>query len=584
MDSGLLDTFRLYAFRFRDALRRMRHASLAHVYLGPFVPGPGITRLLIAPQDLRTSDPTLASDFYSGIFVFAGHVVDCGSLSPFDVTPPSSEWTKILHGFSWLRHLKGGSAVDHSSNARALVEDWIDYHAGYSNLVWDTDIAASRVMSWLSQSPLLLEGCDHIFYRKFMRELSRHIKFLRGAGGSAPDGTPRLVNAISMTMAGLVAENQLGLLRTGTRRLNVELKRQILSDGGHTTRNPAVLVDILLDLLPLRQVFLSRGYNVPAELLKAIERIMPMLRFYRNGSGEFARFNGVGGTRADFLATLLAYDDVRGQPVPFAEYSGYARIDAGTTILLMDVGAPPPISLSFEACAGALSFELSSGLCPIVVNCGMPAHGHDRWRSVARATAAHSTLILSDTSSCRFGHIWFSSTDNVLSPIYSGSRKCEAETSIDEHYHMIDASHGGYLSRFGMRHTRHVSVSLDGTVIEGEDRLVTLGKQTKRSRDAYAVRFHIYPDVKISLVQGGDVVMLVLPNGENWEFHAREMEIFIEESVFLSDIHGVRRTEQIVLYDRVRSRDNVKWAFVRITDAKPPKRKTVSNNQDTLEV
>ena len=37
-------------------------------------------RLLIAPQDLRTGDPTLASEFYSGRFVFAGKVVAADGL------------------------------------------------------------------------------------------------------------------------------------------------------------------------------------------------------------------------------------------------------------------------------------------------------------------------------------------------------------------------------------------------------------------------------------------------------------------------------------------------------------------------
>ena len=38
----------------------------------------------------------------------------------------------------------------------------------------------------------------------------------------------------------------------------------------------------------------------------------------------------------------------------------------------METGQPPPFAMSQEAHAGCLSFELSSGLQRIVVNCGLP--------------------------------------------------------------------------------------------------------------------------------------------------------------------------------------------------------------------
>ena len=87
--------------------------------------------------------------------------------------------------------------------------------------------------------------------------------------------------------------------------------------------------------------------------------MMPMLRFFRHADGNFAQFNGMGPTPVDLLATVLAYDDARGTPVSNAPHSGYQRIDAGSTAMLMDTGRPPPLALSQEAHAGCLSFELS---------------------------------------------------------------------------------------------------------------------------------------------------------------------------------------------------------------------------------
>ena len=50
------------------------------------------TRLLFAPQDLRTADPTIATDIYSGFFAFSGRAITTGGRSPFAFTPPSRAW------------------------------------------------------------------------------------------------------------------------------------------------------------------------------------------------------------------------------------------------------------------------------------------------------------------------------------------------------------------------------------------------------------------------------------------------------------------------------------------------------------
>ena len=157
-----------------------------------------------------------------------------------------------------------------------------------------------------------------------------------------------------------------------------------------------------MDLLPLRQLFSARSLPPPSALNNAIDRMMPMLRFFRHADGNFAQFNGMGPTPVDLLATVLAYDDARGTPVSNAPHSGYQRMEAGHTALLMDTGRPPPMALSQEAHAGCLSFELSWKTHRLVVNCGMPAVNKENWRQVARATPAHSTVTFNDKSSCEF--------------------------------------------------------------------------------------------------------------------------------------------------------------------------------------
>ncbi|MCP5815729.1 hypothetical protein NL365_27490, partial [Klebsiella pneumoniae] len=84
-------------------------------------------------------------------------------------------------------------------------------------------------------------------------------------------------------------------------RLDLELERQILPDGGHVSRNPRVNLDLLLDLLPLRQTYINLGHDVPAKLIPTIDRMYPALRFFRHQDGDLALFNGATSTPASEL-------------------------------------------------------------------------------------------------------------------------------------------------------------------------------------------------------------------------------------------------------------------------------------------
>src|SRR5712671_717268 len=435
---------RLSVFLARGLVRKLTSRVTTHPIVNwPFSFGKA-DRLVIAPQDLRTTDATRASEIYAGRFVFAGKVVLCDSRSPFEIGPPSEDWAVALLGFSWLRHLRAAESGITRANARALVDEWISLNSANDAVAWRADVVARRVISWLSQAPLVLDDSDVKFYRRFLRSLTRQVRHLRHTVSEARDGVPRLQAAIAIAYAALCMAGQQRHIRSATKRLGDELKRQILPDGGHISRNPGALVELLVDLLPLRTAFTARNLAPPPALLNAIDRMMPMLRFFRHGDGNFALFNGMGPTQADTLTTILAYDDARGGPLTNAPHSGYQRIEAAGALVLMDTGRAPPIGVSQEAHAGCLSFEFSARQNRIVVNCGMPQISRGSWRQVARATAAHSTATLNDTSSCRF--IESGPVRHLLygTPMVGGPRKIEVAREEQPNGVILRTSHDGY--------------------------------------------------------------------------------------------------------------------------------------------
>src|SRR6476469_8868843 len=302
----------------RFARSMMARASGGSVALSRLWPG-RTDRLIIAPHDLRTADATRAAEIYAGRFVFAGKIVTCHGRSIFDLEPPSEDWEVALLGFGWLRHLRAADTALTRANARSLVDDWIANPSRKRPLERRADVLARRVISLLSQAPLVLGDSDGKFYRRYLRGLTREIRYLRYTMLDIADGVPRVQVLIALCYASLCLANQAKHISSASRRLSDELQRQILPDGGHISRNPGALVELLSDMLPLRQTFAARNIAPPPAL-----------------------FNGMSSAPSDLVATLLAYDDTHGVPMAHMPHTGFQRLDAGTTAVIIDTGPRPP--------------------------------------------------------------------------------------------------------------------------------------------------------------------------------------------------------------------------------------------------
>ncbi len=253
--AAIADRSRLFWLALRRRLSILKGRIIVHPLVGVIYWRAGGERLVIAPQELRTADPTRANEIYGGRFAFAGKIVVCDSRSPFEVEPPTEEWAETLLGFGWLRHLRAANTNVTRANARTLVDEWITLQGSWHSTAWQPEIVARRIMSWLSQATLILDDADLRFYRRLLRSLTRQVRFLRATANDTRDGVPRLQARIALTYAALCMAKQVRHLRVATRRLVSELERQILPDGGHISRNPGVIIEILLDLLPLSQAF-----------------------------------------------------------------------------------------------------------------------------------------------------------------------------------------------------------------------------------------------------------------------------------------------------------------------------------------
>ncbi|MFO1170583.1 MAG: heparinase II/III family protein [Hyphomicrobiaceae bacterium] len=562
-------------YHLRNSAERLRQAAGEAVGRLPWLKPPVEIEqghLLIVPQDLRTPDPSFATELASGKMGLAGAVADIDGISPFDAKAPSEAWSEALAGFDWLRDLRAANTPEARETGVRLVLDWIERQrdARGRELPNHPRVAALRIMSWLINAGFLLEGAPPQVYDRIVDSLLRQVRALVSTAPDVVDSRSRLAVELALTYASLCVSEQEALIESQQARLSDILLHHILKDGGHASRNTSILIDLLLDLLPLKQCYISRNQEPPAIVLEAARRVTDMLRHMRMGDGSLARFNGVGATRTDLLAAVLAYDENTQRPGETLTISRYARMQRRQTILIADVGPPPLPELANEAHAGCLSFEMSSGPYLVIVNCGAPGPADRDWRLNARSTVSHSTVAVNNSSSSRLMKRGDLEKKLGAPPIAEPSVVEARLTPIEDGELELTASHNGYLERFGILHARRIRLSAQGDRIEGSDRLFDPARQASwsgRRGLTFSVHFHTHPANRVLRGAEAGQALIELPNGEVWGLSAQGADLGFDESLYLAGLSGPRRAAQIVFRGRASEAADVRWRLVRLKAA-----------------
>jgi uncharacterized heparinase superfamily protein len=451
------------------------------------------------------------------------------------------------HGFTWLRDLREIGTDAARMRARALVDDWMESASGEAAAQWP-DVAGARMASWLGHYDFFAASADDVFRQALLRRLIYDARVLSAAMPSeALDG--RALTALKGLIAVSIAlPEHAGYLARALRFLPQEISRQVLGDGGHVERSPSAHLTALKDLIETRALLHLAGADAPPSLGGAIERLALALRSLRHGDGSLALFNTTREEPASLTELVLAQSGRYGRGGPQAlPEMGFQRLQAGGTVLIVDAGAPAPAGQDRLAHAGTLSFELSIGRHRLIVNCGAAPVAAGAWADASRATAAHSTLVIADTSS------------SELKPGALGRRpeRVVAQRQEANGAHWLEASHDGWRKPFGAVHRRRLYLAESGEDIRGEDAVEAPNGQP------FTVRFHIHPAVSASLQQDGGGVLLRLPaNGGFWRLRAEGAKITLEESIFLGGPEP-KRAEQVVLTGFQDGAQQVKWAITK---------------------
>jgi len=537
-----------------------------------------------AKPSIKLGDARKANALLAGHFHFAGQLLDVG---PWTTAAPSRRFAAWLHEFDWLHDLTAGNSEAHFAKARTYVDGWIDTYGKGNEFVSDPERLSQRIFNWLalwfpalstagSKDTIMDLGGGERRLDRRRSSVLRQLTILRGSMKSIPPGLPRLTAGCALALGGArLAEGRSQFLERGLDLLDTELPIQILPDGGHISRSPAACVTALRQLLTLDNILADRGLEGSRELSRAIDRLAPMVAFFRRSGGELAPFHGGGEIESSDIAKLLRIAPGDPKAFGYGPHVGFQRLEANGIVALIDTGEAPPRPFDTRAHLAPLALDLSTPEGPMITACGFSEEQPENWARPIRAAAAHSTLVLDNRSPGRLlVSEWKRQTvgdavDHVAGPVKAVRKEQQSGIWLESH-------HEGYLGAYGLSHRRRLFMPRDGHDIRGEDSLFApMGSvPIRRDQVPFAIRFHIHPKVRISLSQDKSSALLVVNGKSGWRFRTDGGQVSLEDSVYLATGVSPVKTQQLVIYGEAfcdsdgEDRSNrVRWSFRKLKPA-----------------
>lgn len=435
-------------------------------------------------------------------------------------------WTVTLHYHRWAYELAlvaaRGAGRQSNEAAEAFVDyltDWIDRcnlgRAGARHLAWNAYATATRIGWWIPAVARLgpawwAERPE--FRARFFASLWKQSAFLGRNIEWDLRGNHLLRDAVGLAWAGrfFAGQTPRAWLRMATELAVDQAREQVLSDGGHFERSPMYHLQVMDDLLTLRDLLEDSAAR--QGLGDVLRRMTEFARWMRHPDGEIpllndAALDGEHPPSAVFERLQRRAFDIDGAAMRGARHfsaTGLVVWHGAPWSVFFDVGAIGPDVQPGHAHADTLSFECSYDDVRLFVDPGTHSYDLDDRRAYDRSTAAHNTVCVDRTNSSEVWHIF-----------RVGRRARPFDVAIRSDSGSLDASaaHDGYRHLGNVTHRRRVRVRDAGPLVV-EDRV----EAPSQSRSSHHV-------------EGGwllEPAWTVKPSPHGWELRREEKAVRVQ--------------------------------------------------------
>ena len=440
---------------------------------------------------------------------------------------------KKIHSFYWLFSidLKSSKKITQS-----IIQNWIKENRNYMPKNWEIDTLSKRVIAWISNSKLTYDESNEAYKIKFNEIIKKQINHLINEINRSELVDDKMIGCTAIIMSGL-SYNHEKFLSYGLNLLKKIINSSFDNQYYPRSRNIRQLFFYLKYFVLIRELLKESLNEIPEYLDEIIFYLGKAYKFSWGTIKESILFNGsneIDLTDFDKYLELNKYkfkDDSN-------EIGGYSIIKNKNIIIAMDLGPSPDKKFSENFQSGPLSFEIIYKGKKIICNSGYYQDYKHQLNKISKSTAAHSTLIINNTSACTF-----KKNKQGQNIIDKGFKLFEKNIVNEKNLIKIEGSHDGYENEYGIVHRRVIEFYPDKNKFVGKDKLI---KKKNFKSSNFEIRFHLMPDTKVTKIQDNRTVLIELENS-GWKFYSSHGFIDIETGLYFGKKNSFTENQNIFI-------------------------------------
>ena len=458
---------------------------------------------------------------------------------------------KKLHNFFWLFTLDLNSSKKEVQN---IILNWIYHNNKYDHRSWGIDTLSKRVISWLSNSKLTYENSNEEYKIKFNELIKKQINHLINEINRSTWVDDKMIGCSAIILVGLAYEDR-KTLNYGLNLIKKIIKFSFDKSYFPKSRNIRQLNFFLKYFILIREWFKESQKETPEYLDEIIFYLGQFFSLIHKNLNQTFLFNG------NQLSKNMEFENYLERlgynfKTENYEIGGYVFFKNKKYALAMDVGTPPEKNFSKDYQSGIFSFEFLSNKKKIITNSGYFQNYKHQLNFISKTTACQSTLSIQNHSSAQFGK-----TSKGLTKIDNIIKITNKKIIYDKDYWSAEASHDGYIKRFGVIHNRKIEFFMDKTKIIGTDKIY---KKQKFKNTNFEIRFHLDPQTKIMQTQDGKTIYIDVDN-EGWKFSGKNCNINFETGLFFGLKNNFIENQNIVIAGAVdKNEQEIIWELEKI--------------------
>ena len=436
-----------------------------------------------------------------------------------------------------------------------MILQWIEKNYRYNSKSWEFDIVAKRIIAWTSNSRLTYEDSSNDYKNNFNEIIKKQINHLINEVTRSDWVDNKMIGCAAIILTGLSYQDKDDHLRTGLDLLKKLVKSSFDNDGFPKSRSIRQLCFYLKYFVLIREWFRESQSDIPDFINQNIYHLGQAYAFTWQNNKVDLLFNGNHETNNidfDHYLKKLGYS-FKNQS---NELGGYAALNNKKISLIMDIGSSPDKKFSSSYQAGAMSFEIISNGKKLICNSGYFQNHNHKLNELSKSSAAHSTLILDDRSSCKFNK-----TKNESSKIYQGLKILKKNIVFEKNYWKINTAHDGYLKQYGIIHEREIEFYPEQEKFIGHDKIIS--KNGVRNLK-FEIRFHLEPNIKIMKTQDNKSIFIELDH-EGWKFNSTSSNMNINNGLYFGKKDSFMENQNIVISGMTNDENQtIKWEITKI--------------------